>query len=153
MARQESGRLPEKLELVATLDRTRASLSRDLGGMGRALDLSTQFRRSYAADWWKWLAGALGVGLIAGWGFVPPARKPRSTSTRPASAGGVNGSGSEAGPSAKAEDQATSRSRPIMGDLAGTLIRQLLFSAAQPVISQLLGQEIEKWLTRVLRKP
>jgi len=58
MARPESSRLTGKLELVATLDRTRNDLSRDLGGMGRALDLSTQFRRSYAAGSWRWLAGA-----------------------------------------------------------------------------------------------
>jgi len=127
MARQESPRVTGKLELVATLDRTRSELSRDLGGMGRALDLSTQFRRSYASGSWRWLAGALAVGVVAGLRFLPT---PKANSS-----------------------PAKGNAGPMAAGVAGMILRQLFMSAAQPALTHLLGQEIEKWLSGVLRKP
>ena len=133
MARPEPDHNPSKLELVATLDRTRGALSRDLGGMGRALDLGTRFRRSYASGSWRWLAGALVVGVIAGLRFMAPSAAPSSKGAPPAKPS-ANGGG-------------------IMANLAGVLLRQVLASAAQPALSRILGQEIDKWLSAVLRKP
>ncbi len=133
MARPEPARNPSKLELVATLDRTRASLSRDLGGMGRALDLGTRFRRSYASGSWRWLASALVLGVVAGLRFMSPSAPP-SSKTAPAAKPSGNGGG-------------------MMANLAGVLLRQVLTSAAQPALSRILGQEIDKWLSAVLRKP
>jgi hypothetical protein len=132
MARPEpADRNPTKLELVATLDRTRASLSKDLGGVGRALDLGTRFRRSYASGSWRWLAGALVVGVVAGLRFMAPSSSPSSKST----------------PAPKAGNSA------MLANIAGVLLRQVLTSAAQPALSRILGQEIDKWLSAVLRKP
>lgn len=131
MARPEPARYPGKLELVATLDRTRAALSRDFGGVGRALDLSTQFRRSYASGWWRWLAGALAVGVVAGLRLIPS--NPSPTAGK--------------GPEPKPQNGA------ILANIAGVVLRQLLASAAQPALSRVLGQEIDKWLSAVLRKP
>ena len=127
MARPESPRPTGKLELVATLDRTRTALSRDLGGMGRALDLSTQFRRSYASGSWRWLAGALAVGVMAGLRFLPA---PKANSSSSKGNAGL-----------------------MAASVAGMILRQLLTSAAQPALTHFLGQEIEKWLSGVLRKP
>jgi len=145
MARQESDRLPGKLELVATLDRTRAALSRDLGGMGRVLDLSTQFRQSYASGWWKWLVGALALGVVAGLRFVPPVGKGSGTTSRP-------GSATAASPANNTPPR-PSGPGPMMANLGGMILRQLVIGAAQPALSRFLGQEIEKWLSAVLRKP
>lgn len=131
MARQEPPRYPGKLELVATLDRTRAALSRDLGGMGRAFDLGTQFRRSYATSSWRWLVGALAVGVVAGLRLMPSALSQ----------------------SAKAPTESKARSGAVWSTLAGIVLRQVLANAAEPAVSRLFGQEIDKWLSAVLRKP
>jgi hypothetical protein len=41
----------------------------------------------------------------------------------------------------------------MMANLGGMILRQLVIGAAQPALSRFLGQEIEKWLSAVLRKP
>lgn len=130
MARQEPDRLPGKLELVATLDRTRTALSRDLSGVGRAFDLSTKFRRSYASGSWRWLVGALVVGVAAGFRLLPSGRVPQNRT-----------------------DSKEPKNPAVLAGLAGIVLRQVLLHAAQPALSRLLNQEIDKWLSAVLRKP
>ncbi len=127
MDHREQPRFPGKIELVATLDQTRAALSRDLGQVGRTLNLSSQFRTSFASGRWRWLVGALVAGVATGI-FLPLGRGKSKSGQSPAPA------------------------RPVSSGLLGTVARHLLVIALEPPLVRFVGGQLDNWLRGVLRK-
>jgi hypothetical protein len=129
MALPDSSRLPEKAELIAALDQTRAALTRDFGDVGRTLDLSSRFRSAYASGSWRWLAGAFVAGIVAG--ITLPGGKaggaPPRTPGRP-------------------------RVPPAATAVLGFLARALFSQAAEPALARLAADQLDKWMNAALRK-
>jgi len=128
MARPDSPGLPDKEELIATLDQSRAALFRDLGDVGRTLDLSSRFRSAYASRSWRWLAGALVAGVVTG--LILP--------------------GGKTGPTAPSASPR--RIPPAAPAILGFLARALFSQAAGPALARLAADQLDKWMNAALRK-
>ena len=142
MARPEfDRRSAEKAQLIASLDSSRRTLSRELDGVATALDLPSQFRISFNHGQWRWLGAALVAGVAAGV-MIPATRKgkkgrsSRSLSSQSRSAGTRPGG----------------LGKTLLGVVGGAMARGVLTMVVQPAVLAPLQKEAEKWFKAGLHK-